>query len=143
MKLPAKLLLLPAILLASMWQKPAARAGVEVVRPARGRALICFYREVSFHGNCFCYSLADGGKAIGSLPTESCFFYEAETGEHTFRVGLLRHGSVTLNVKAGRIYYLRCLPAAEVFYAQPELELVPVVEGAAVAATLRPRLAAR
>ncbi len=116
---------------------PLLRAGEEVVRSPSGRALVCFYREVAFEGNLFKYRLRDGGAPIGSLAAESCLFYEAKPGLHTFRIGLLRGGSVDLQVQRNHIYYLRCDPAPEVFYARPQLTQVPVVEGASVVVTLR------
>ncbi len=118
-------------------------AGGEIVQPAKGKALICFYREVAFEGNGFQYGLTDNGTPIGSLPTESFLYDEVEPGEHSFEVGLLRHDLTKLRVQSGHIYYFRCEPAAEVLYARPRLELVPVTEGAAVVATLRPGRAAR
>lgn len=118
-----------------------ARAGVEMVKPPADKALVCFYREVTFHGNWFKYSLTDGEKRVGAMPSESYLFYLADPGDHSFGVGLVRHGQLKLHLEGGHIYYLRCEPAPEIFYEQPEVELMPAAEGAAVVATLRPSLA--
>ncbi len=128
---------LAVLVIASVLPGMSLRAGDEVVRVPSGRALVCFYREVAFQGNLFKYRLTDGEKPIGSLPVESCLFCEVKPGLHTFRLGLLRHGSVDLQVQRNHIYYLRCEPAPEIFYAQPQLTQVPVVEGVSVVATLR------
>ena len=129
--------------LAVVLQQSSAHAGVEMVKPPADKALICFYREVTFHGNWFKYCLTDGGKCVGSMPAESFLFYVADPGDHSFGVGLVRHGQLNLHVQGGHIYYLRCEPAPEIYYVRPEVELMPVAEGAAVVATLRPSLAAR
>ncbi len=123
--------------LALSWQAPSLRAGEDAVRPARGKALICFYREEAFQGNIFRYRLSDGETPIGSLPARCWQFYQADPGVHSFRVGLLRHSSINLRVLPDHVYYLRCDPAAEVLYARPQLEQVPVVEGASVVATMQ------
>lgn len=111
---------------ASLW------AGADAVRPMRGKALVCFYREEVFQGNLFKYRVSDGAQPIGSLPANCWLFYQAEPGEHHFRVGFLRSGSISLRVLPNHIYYLRCDPAAEVFYARPQPRQVPVVEGASI-----------
>ena len=129
--------------LAAVLPQSSALAGVEMVKPPADKALICFYRQVTFHGNWFSYSLTDGGKSVGSMPAESYLFYTADPGDHSFGVGLVRHGELNLHVDGGHIYYLRCVPAPEIFYLQPEVELVPITEGAAVVATLRPALTTR
>ena len=128
---------LAASVLASLLFGRRLHAGDETVKFPLGRALVCFYREVAFEGNLFRYRLSDGDNPVGSIPAESCLFYEVKPGLHTFRIGLLRGGSIDLQVQRNHIYYLRCEPAPEIYYVRPQLTLVPVVEGAAVAATLR------
>ena len=137
MKRRVRFVLLAAPVLASWGFGSSLRAGEETVSPPSGKAVVCFYREVAFHGNLFKYRLSDDENPVGALPAESCLFYAVAPGPHTFQVGLLRRGSVKLRLQRNHIYYLRCDPAPEVFYVRPQLTLVPVVEGAAVAATLR------
>ena len=118
-------------------------AGVETVRPDPSKAVVCFYREAAFEGNWFRYGLTDGGAPIGSLPAESFLYCQVEPGEHVFQLASLRRGSTKLRVQGGHLYYFRCLPAAAAADVQSQLELVPVIEGAAVVATLRPGRVAR
>ena len=128
---------LVATVITSVLPRPLLHAGEEVVRSLSGKALVCFYREVAFEGNLLKYRVSDGGRPIGCLAAESCLFYEVKPGLHTFRIGLLRGSSVELQVQRNHVYYLRCDPAPEVFYARPLLTQMPVVEGASVVPTLR------
>ena len=132
-------------LLLALAAPPASRAGVETaLLPEPGKAIVCFYREVAFEGNWPAYRLADGSVALGRLPAESYLVQQVDAGEHDFGLGgLVRRSTLHLRVKPGRLYYLRCVPAAEAVYLPPALELVPIVEGAAVVATLRPGVTAR
>lgn len=114
------------------FSRTSLQAGVDIPRPQRGKALICFYREAAFQGNLFKYRVSDGSQPVGSLPANCWLFYQAESGEHLFSVSLLRRGSISLRVLPNHIYYIRCDPAAEVLYARPQMQQVPVVEGASV-----------
>ncbi len=137
MKRRVRFAVLSLFALALAWPAPPLRAGEDSVRPAKGKALICFYREVAFQGNIFKYRLSDGETPIGSLPARCWRFYQTDPGVHSFGVGLLRHSAISLRVLPDHVYYLRCDPAAEVLYARPQLEQVPVVEGASVVATMQ------
>lgn len=133
---------LALIVIATLGATSPVSAGSDNKSPSRQHyAVVCFYRETAFHGNWFRYRVFDGNRRIGTLGAGTFFTYLATPGEHVFRTRLASGASTMLPLEAGRVYYLRCDPDAEVLYRRPRLGLVSPIEGAAVTAELLERTA--
>jgi hypothetical protein len=130
--LPARWIVLFAVSLSfagcATVQREAAPSGPD--RPQKGKGLVIFYREKHLQGWAVSYNIRDGGKDIGGLPNGSYFVYHATPGTHTFAASTESTARRTLDVVAGKTYYLHGDVELGLFVGRPHLTIVDPAEGA-------------
>ncbi len=74
------------------------------------QALVYFYRTPGFIGSTYRFKVSEGKQVVGAMAQDSYFYVFATPGKHTYVVDD-RHAeqgsSITLDVKAGKTYYVR------------------------------------
>lgn len=93
------------------------------VQPDKG--LVYFYRESSFKGAAIQYDVRDNGDVIGALQSGTYFYENATPGQHTYSSKTEASSEVTLNVEAGKTYYVKGSISMGFMAGHPHLEIVP------------------
>ena len=93
-------------------------------KPGPGKALIYFYRPKRMMGMAVGFGVREGDRKIGGLPNGSYFVFQTVPGTHTFAASTEVTKTVTINVKAGRIYYIQGSLGMGAFVGRPELTIV-------------------
>ena len=91
------------------------------VQPDHG--LVYFYRESHFGGAGIQYDIRDNGEVIGALQSGTYFFENATPGKHTYSAKTEAESDVTLNVAAGKIYYVQGSISMGFFAGHPHLKV--------------------
>jgi hypothetical protein len=102
------------------------------VQPHKG--LVYFYRESSFKGAAIQYDIRDNGDVIGALQSGTYFYEYATPGQHTYSAKTEATSEVTLDVEAGKAYYVKGSITFGFMAGHPKLEVVS--DGAAAQAAL-------
>lgn len=95
------------------------------------QALIYFYRTPGFIGSTYRFNLSENKQVVGAMAQNSYFYLFTSAGEHTYRtneVHLEQGQSITMNVQAGRIYYVKVDVEYEVMGGKPVFTLVDKAE---------------
>ena len=74
--------------------------------PEPGKGLVYFFRPSSFIGGGVQIKISDAGKTIGALQSGTYFFYQTEPGTHQFGASTEAENTLTVNVEAGKTYYV-------------------------------------
>src|SRR5690349_10710079 len=93
-------------------------------RPKAGEGLVIFYREKKLQGWAVSYNVRDGDKAIGGLPNGSYFAYHVTPGPHTFAASTESTSKRTIDVQAGKTYYIRGELEMGMWVGRPHLTIV-------------------
>lgn len=92
---------------------------VPTVQPDHG--LVYFYRESHFLGAAIQYEVRDNGNVIGALQSGTYFFENATPGEHTYSSKTEAKTDVTIDVEAGKTYYVQGTISMGAFAGHPHL----------------------
>lgn len=87
-------------------------------------ALIYFFREKSFIGAGVSYYVNENGERIGVIRNGSYFVLNAPTGQHTYSAETESTVTVTINVEAGKNYYIEGGVGMGMFMGRPTLNIV-------------------
>ena len=74
------------------------------------KALIYFYRTPGFIGSTYRFNISENKHRVGAMAQDSYFYLFTDAGDHTYSVDdrVDEQGSIiTLNVEAGKTYYIR------------------------------------
>ena len=74
--------------------------------PEPGKGLVYFFRPSSFIGGGVQMKISDADKTIGALQSGTYFFYQTEPGTHQFGASTEAENTITMNVEAGKTYYV-------------------------------------
>src|SRR5215469_1566441 len=96
----------------------------------KDKATIYVYRESGFVGGAVAYMVRANGIDVSPLPSGGYFIYHAEPGEVEFSAKTEAQTSVTVDAKAGEVYYVKGTVGVGVFVGHPHLVLVPKEVGA-------------
>lgn len=76
------------------------------VEPDTEHGVVCFLRESRIIGSGVTYYIQEDGKKVGVLRSGSYFFHKTSPGMHTYMAEDLTATYVSINVEAGKIYYV-------------------------------------
>ncbi len=86
------------------------------------QALIYFYRTPGFIGSTYRFQVSEGKQVVGAMAQDSYFYVFATPGKHTYTVDDRNEeqgSSITLDVRAGKTYYVRVDVEYEVLGGKP------------------------
>jgi hypothetical protein len=92
------------------------------VQPDKG--LVYFYRESSFKGAAVQYDIRDNGNVIGALQSGTYFYEEATPGKHVYSAKTEVTSEVSVDVEAGKTYYVKGSIGFGFVAPHPKLEVV-------------------
>ncbi|MCW8929527.1 MAG: DUF2846 domain-containing protein [Gammaproteobacteria bacterium] len=95
------------------------------------QALIYFYRTPGFIGSTYRFNVSEGDKVVGAMAQDSYFYLFTEAGEHTYSTNdqyQEKGNFITMNVKAGEVYYVRVDYDYQVLGGKPVYTLVDKAE---------------
>jgi hypothetical protein len=105
-----------------------------VAKPDEG--LVYFYREKKMMGMVVSYNVREGEKIIGAIANGTYFFVYAEPGKHTYTASTEEESARTLDVEAGKIYYIEAGVEMGIFAGHPALKIASDAEAKSVLPTL-------
>ena len=106
------------------------RQAVQVFPPAQtDKGVVYFFREHKLVGCAISYNIKEGDKVLGPAGNGTYFFVIAEPGSHTYTASTESATSRTINVEAGKIYYVECGVEMGVFAGRPSMRIVAEEEG--------------
>jgi hypothetical protein len=88
------------------------------------KATVYIYRDSKFVGGAVSYTVSGNGTPLAKLSSGSYFVYHAPPGEVEFTAQTEAKTSVTVDVKAGEVYYVKGTVGWGVFVGHPHLMLV-------------------
>jgi hypothetical protein len=97
-----------------MKEKPTPQATAD-------KGMVYFFRESHFAGAAVVFDVKDGADTIGILQSGTYFWYAAAPGPHTFTAKTEATSAVTLNVEAGKTYYVGGGVSLGAFVGHPKL----------------------
>ncbi len=86
------------------------------------QALIYFYRTPGFIGSTYRFQVSEGKEVVGAMAQDSYFYVFTTPGKHTYIVDDRNEeqgSSITLDVQAGKTYYVRVDVEYEVLGGKP------------------------
>jgi hypothetical protein len=101
------------------------------------KGLIIFYRASAFKGGAIRFNLNHGQEPIGALKSGTTLHRYVEPGQHTFWSKVISQDSVTLDVVAGKTYYIKGDVQLGLVAGRPRLTVVPESEAKAAIAKLK------
>ena len=108
-KTKLSLFLVSLVVALSVFSMPALSDNLPAVKPDKG--LVIFYRISKMKGKAIRFEISDSAKgSIGNLSNGTIIQKDLEPGEHTFTVrspSFDGQDSITLNVEAGNIFYVK------------------------------------
>lgn len=75
-------------------------------QPETGKGLVYFFRPSAFLGGGVQIEVSDGSTTIGALQSGTYFFYQASSGPHQFGASTEATNTITIDVEAGKTYYV-------------------------------------
>jgi hypothetical protein len=104
--------------------------------PKPDQGLVYFYRESKLLGMAVSYNVKEGDKVIGALAHGTYFFVFADPGKHTYSATTEATSSRTLDVEAGKTYYIEASVEMGVLAGHPSLKIASDAEAKSVLPTL-------
>ena len=127
--------ILAAVLILSL---PILHAqSTELPQVKEDQGLIIFYRASAFKGGAIRFNLNHGQEPIGALKSGTTLHRYVEPGQHTFWSKVISQDSVTLDVVAGKTYYIKGVVQLGLVAGRPKLTVVPESEAKAAIAKLK------
>jgi len=108
----------------------------EVPAAKSDKALVVFYRVKSLKGGAIGFNVKQGEAAIGVLANGSMFYRHVEPGQHTFWSQVISQDAVTLDVEAGKTYYVEGITLIGLVVARPQLRQVDESQAKAAIANI-------
>ena len=89
----------------SIWAAPVLSAELPQSKPDKG--LVIFYRDKQFKGGAIRFNINHPEGSLGQLLSGTFLYKYFDPGSHTFSSQAVSQDSITLNVEAGKIYYVK------------------------------------
>jgi hypothetical protein len=109
---------------------------IEVPEAKADKALVVFYRVKSMKGGAIGFNVKQGDAVIGALANGSMFYRYVEPGQHTFWSQVISQDAVTLDVEAGKTYYIEGVTLIGLVVARPQLRQVDETQAKAAIANI-------
>ena len=100
--------LIPMIMALSVYSTPAFTASLPTAKSDQG--LVIFYRVSAFKGKAVRFNVNHAGGTLGQLLSGTYLYKYLDPGTHSFfvqGVSLDGQDSITVNVEAGKTYYVK------------------------------------
>jgi hypothetical protein len=101
---------------------------VEIPQAKEGKGLVVFYRDNSFKGGAIRFNLNQGQEPIGALNSGTYLYRDVEPGQHTFWSQAISKDSITVDVVAGKTYYIKGVVQMGLLAGRPKLAIVSEAE---------------
>ncbi len=122
-----KFLLVLACLSANFWIDPVRSAELPALEAGKG--LVVFYRLGKFSGGAIRFNLNHSEGNMGQLLNDTWLYKSVEPGEQTFWSQAISKDSITINVEAGKTYYVKGVVKMGVFVGRPTFTQMSEQEG--------------
>lgn len=93
------------IIAMSSWVAPSFSAGIPEAQPDKG--LVVFYRLSKFKGKAIKFNVNHTDGVVGRLTSGAILHKYFEPGPQTFYSQVISQDSITVNVEAGKTYFVR------------------------------------
>ena len=103
---------------------PQSSESAEIPEAVPDKGLVVFYREKNFKGGAVRFNVQSANGVIGTLKNGSVLHTYLEPGQHTFWSEVISQDSVTVNVEAGQVYYVKGETKLGVYAGRPRLNQV-------------------
>ena len=113
----------------SAWSAPAFAS--EPPEAKQDKGLVMFYRNSAFKGGAIRFNLNHAEGGLGQLLSGTYLYRYLEPGQHTFWSQAISQDSITLDMEAGKIYYVRGDVQMGVFAGRPRFTQVSESEALA------------
>ena len=100
-------------------------SAAEVPQADSDKALVVFYRVKSFKGGAIRFNVQYSEGLIGTLGSGTYLYKQLEPGQYQFWSQVISQDSITLNVEAGKTYYVKGEAQLGVFAGRPKFTQVP------------------
>jgi hypothetical protein len=97
---------------------------VEIPQADPDKGLVIFYRVKVFKGGAVRFNVQHSDGVIGTLTNGSVLHTYLEPGQHTFWSQVISQDSITLNVEAGKIYYVEGKTQLGIYAGRPKFTQV-------------------
>jgi len=108
----------------------------EIPEAKADKALVVFYRVKSMKGGAIGFNVMQGQEAIGALANGSMFYRYVDPGQHTFWSQVISQDAVTIDVEAGKTYYIEGVTLIGLVVARPQLRRADESQAKAAIANL-------
>lgn len=109
----------------------------DIPQAKEDKGLVIFYRESSFKGGAIRFNLNQGQEPIGALPSGTMLYRYVEPGQHTFWSQVISKDSVTIDVIAGKTYYIKGVAKIGLLVARPKLTVTTEADAKSAIAKLK------
>ena len=101
-----------------------SEALAQVEQPEEGKATVVFYRKKKMSGSALKFNVQDSERTYGDLKNGDVMNISVDPGEHTFYSKVFREDAITLNVQAGKVYYVKATIRMGYYAGRPKFEQV-------------------
>ena len=127
-----------ALLAAVIFSLPISYAtSADMPQAKEDKGLVVFYRESSFKGGAIRFNLNQGQEPIGALPSGATLYRYVEPGQHTFWSQAISKDSITIDVIAGKTYYIKGEIQMGLLAGRPKLTVATEAEAKSAIAKLK------
>ncbi len=109
----------------------------EIPDAKEGKGLVVFYRDSSFSGGAIRFNLNQGQEPIGALHSGTFLYRDIDPGQHTFWSQVISKDSITVDVVAGKTYYIKGVVQIGLLVGRPKLSVVSEAEAKSSIAKLK------
>ena len=109
-----------------LWPSITLAVNLPEVKPDQG--LVIFYRLSGFKGKAIRFNLNDAEGSVGQLLSGTYLYKFLPPGQHQFWSQAISQDSITINVEAGKKYYVKGEVAMGVFAGRPKFIQMPEVD---------------
>ncbi|MCA0933272.1 DUF2846 domain-containing protein [Lutimonas saemankumensis] len=92
--------------------------------PEEGKGTVVFYRIKKFSGGAITFNIQDSERNYGPLKNGGKITVNVDPGERTFFSQVLSADAVTLNIEAGKTYYVKAAVKVGYYAGRPKLTQV-------------------
>ncbi len=91
--------------------------------PEPGKGLVYFFRDAHGGGIAVTYNIREGKEVLGPIKSGTYFFVQTTPGPHTYTASTETKASRTIQVEAGKTYYVKCSVEVGFFVGHPALTM--------------------
>ena len=123
-----------AVVSSVIWPDWAMSATVPEANPEKG--LVIFYRPKKFSGGAIRFNVNHAEGSLGVLNSGTMVYGYFEPGQRQFWSQVISQDSITINVKAGSVYFVKGDAKMGIYAGRPKFEQVDEATGRAAVSKL-------